>query len=104
MEKGEKYMETFNANILKEEEKYYIQIVGDDEKFNVKIPISEDEPNAVKSAFNLLIQRLKEGPYNIAMPEVKEDLFSQVANEYIKHLNKEIEDVLGEMRHYNLVE
>ena len=37
------------------------------------------------------------------MENVGEDLFSQVATEYITQLNREIQEVHGEMKHYDLV-
>ena len=37
------------------------------------------------------------------MTEVGEDLFSQVANEYITQLNREIQEVHGEMEEHGLV-
>lgn len=37
------------------------------------------------------------------MVEVGEDLFSQVTNEYITQLNREIQEVHGEMKQYGLI-
>jgi hypothetical protein len=65
--------------------------------------MSEDKPNEVKSAFNRLIARIKDGVFQIELTEVGEDLFSQVANEYITQLNREIQEVHGEMEQYGLV-
>lgn len=94
-------METIKAKVVQIEEKYFIKImVGDAE---IKIPLSEDEPNEVKSAFNKIITRLKDGIFQIELDEVGEDLFSQVADEYIKQLNREILEVYGQMREYGLV-
>ena len=36
-------------------------------------------------------------------PELAEDLFSQVANEYVTQLNREIQEVRKEMEGYGLV-
>jgi intergrase/recombinase len=58
----------------------------------------------VKSAFNKLIERIKEGEFEIELEEVGEDLFSQVANEYIMQLNREIGEVRDEMIQYGLIE
>jgi len=65
--------------------------------------MSEDKPNEVKSAFNSLIARIKDGEFQIELAEVGEDLFSQVANEYITQLNRDIQEVRGEMEQHGLV-
>lgn len=95
-------METLEATIVEIDEKYFIKIVNGADFIN--IPMSGDEPNEVKSAFNSLILRLKQGMFEIKMTEVSEDLFSQVANEYIKQLNREMVEVFGEMEQYDLIE
>ena len=98
----EKSMETISASVKVVDEQYFIEIeVGDG---NTRIPMSEDKPNEVKSAFNKLIVRLKGGKYEIKLENVGEDLFSQVAKEYIAQLNREIQEVHGEMKEYGLVE
>lgn len=101
MENEEKSMETIKANVERLEEKYFIKIVAGDAE--IKIPLSEDEPNEVKSAFNRIITRLKDGIFQIEMDEIGEDLFSKIADEYIKQLNREIQDVYGQMKEYGLV-
>jgi hypothetical protein len=66
--------------------------------------MSEDKPNEVKNAFNRLIARIKDGEFQIELNGVGEDLFSQVANEYITQLNREIQEVRREMVQYGLVD
>lgn len=61
------------------------------------IPLSQDHPNEVKSAFNKLIVRLKSGLFRIELQEPGEDLFSQVSKEYLEQLNSELKEVFGEM-------
>ena len=95
-------MEIFKATVINNESKYYIEI-KDIDSLIATIPISEDEPNKVKSAFNSLILRLKEGDFVIEMTDVGNDLYSQVSNEYINQLNREIGEVFSEMEHYNLL-
>jgi len=95
-------METFKATVINNESKYYIEI-KDIDSLIATIPISEDEPNKVKLAFNSLILRLKEGDFVIEMTDVGNDLYSQVSNEYINQLNREIGEVFSEMEHYNLL-
>lgn len=102
MESGEKSMETIKATVVELEEKHFIKI--DIRGEEIKIPISEDRPNEVKSAFNKLIARIKEGEFEIELKDIGQDLFSQVANEYIVQLNREIQEVRGEMKGYGLVE
>lgn len=95
-------METISAKVIKNEEQFYIEIdISSEEK--VLIPMSEDKPNEVKVAFNRLILLLKDGLFEIVLTDVKGDLFSQVANEYINQLNRELGEVYGEMDEYNLL-
>ena len=101
MESEEKSMETIKAEVMHLDEKYFIAIEAEDH--TIKIPMSEDKPNEVKIAFNRLIARIKDGEFQIELDEVGDDLFSQVANEYIKQLNREIQEVHGEMKQYGLV-
>jgi len=101
LESEEKSMETIKATAKQVDEKHFIEIVDKDN--TIRIPMSEDKPNEVKSAFNKLITRIKDGEFQIELDEVGEDLFSQVANEYITQLNREIQEVHGEMKQYGLV-
>ncbi len=95
-------METVKATVVELEEKHFIKIESGDEEIN--IPISEDNLNEVKSAFNKLVVRIKEGEFEIKLEDIGQDLFSQVAYEYITQLNREIQEVRGEMEEYGLVE
>jgi hypothetical protein len=101
LESEEKSMETIKATVVQVEEKHFIEIEA--ENHTITIPMSEDKPNEVKSAFNRLIARIKDGEFQIELAEVGQDLFSQVANEYITQLNREIQEVHGEMEQYGLV-
>ena len=95
-------METIDAVVEEVGEKHVIKIgAGEDE---IRIPISEDSPNDVKSAFNKLLSRIKKGVFQIELQDVEEDLFSQVAKEYMAQLNREILQVHDEMKEYGLVE
>ena len=93
-------METIKATVESLDDKHFIKIETGGEE--ISIPMSEDNPNEVKSAFNKIITRIKGGEFQIKLEEVKEDLFSQVANEYIIQLNREIQEVHGEMKEYGL--
>ena len=94
-------METINANVVEDEGKYFIRM--EDEGNTIRIPMSEDKPNEVKSAFNKLIARIRKGQVQVELTEVGDDLFSQVASEYITQLNREIQEVHGEMKQFGLV-
>lgn len=101
MEREGKSMETIKATVVEIEDEHFIKLeTGDDE---INIPISEDKPNEVKSAFNKLIVRIKDGEFEIGLEDIGQDLFSQVANEYVTQLNREIQEVRGEMKDYGLV-
>ncbi|WP_278470607.1 hypothetical protein [Gimesia maris] len=94
-------MEAIKATVENSDEKYFIKIESGDEQ--IRIPMSEDKPNDVKSAFNKLIARIKDGEFQIELEKPSDDLFSQVAIEYILQLNREIQEVYREMEHYNLL-
>ena len=94
-------MVTLDATVECVEEKYFLKI--NVEQGPVTIPLSDDNPNAVKSAFNKLVQRIKIGEFTIKLDMVGEDLFSMVANEYLAQLNREIQEVHSQMQEYGLV-
>jgi len=87
--------EVLKAFVRAEEDNYTLEIELGDEV--ATIPLSQDQPNEVKCAFNKLIVRLKSGLFRIELQECGEDLFSQVSKEYLVQLNSELEDVFGEM-------
>ena len=63
-------METVEASVVEEDDKHFIEIAI--VKETVWIPLSEDKPNQVKSVFNKLIERIKEGAFEIQLEEVGE--------------------------------
>jgi len=97
-----KSMETIRAEVVQIEEKHFIRIKNTDEE--ISIPLSDDKPNDVKSAFNQLILWVKEKKFEVELGDVGTDLFSQVAKEYIVQLNREIQEVRGEMEDLGLVD
>jgi hypothetical protein len=99
--KGEEYMETIEAEVVVLDDKHYIQINATP---SISIPISDDNANTVKSAFNLLIQRLAKGSFEITLKDAEKDLFYHVASEYIQQLNNELRDVYEEMTQYGFVD
>lgn len=95
-------METIKARVTEHDEKHFIEI--QDVIETITIPISEDKPNDVKRAFNRLIERIKAGSFEIELEDEDESLFLDVAREYIIQLNREIQEVRGEMIELRLVE
>jgi hypothetical protein len=102
LEREAKFMETIKATVTEVDGKHYIEIHCSDEFCNISL--SEDNPNEVKKSFNKLIEVLKEKKFQIQLEEIENNLFSQVANEYINQLNREILEVHGEMLDYGLIE
>ena len=94
-------MVTIKATVENLGDKYFIKLKTGGEE--ISIPMSEDKPNEVKNAFNKIITRIKVEEFQIKLDEVRDDLFSQVANEYLTQLNREIQEVRGEMKQYGLV-
>jgi hypothetical protein len=95
-------MVTISASVVQSDGKHFIHI--DEGGAKISIPISEDKPNEVKSAFNKLIIRIKEGNFQIQLADDGDDLFSHVAKEYLTQINKEIQEVRHEMQQYGLLE
>ncbi len=93
-------MESLDAKVVSVDDKVFIQVGLDSE--GIRIPISEDKPIEVKAAFNRILSRLKKGSFSIQLQETGNDLFSQVSNEYIIQLNREIQEVFGEIERYQL--
>lgn len=101
MESEVKFMETVEARVLKDGEKHFIEIGISNEK--IQIPMSDVNQNEVKKAFNKLLAKIEKGEFKIELKEVGEDLFSQVAGEYIKQLNRDIQKVYDEMKQNGLL-
>ncbi len=94
-------METYDASVINEEDDWFLvlSINGD----SLRIPLTKDEPLAIKSVFNDLILKLKEKEFEFKIQEPGDDLFSQIAKEYIKQLNTELKSVFKELSDYGLV-
>jgi hypothetical protein len=93
-------MQTVKATVAQIGEKHVIKFELEDGP--VLIPMSEDKADDVKSAFNKLIVQIKKGEFQVTMEVAGDDLFSQVANEYIKQLNREIVEIRAEMKQHGL--
>ena len=94
-------MVTLEATVECIDDKHFIKI--NVEEAPVTIPLSDDNPSAVKSAFNKLIQRIRIGEFTIKLDKVGEDLFSMVASEYLNQLNREIQEIHSQMKAHGLV-
>lgn len=94
-------METLNAMVENADDKYFLRIKV--ESGDVVIPLSDDNANAVKKAFNKLIQRIREGEFKIQLDKEGDDLFSMVAKEYLTQLNKEIREVHSQIKEFGLL-
>lgn len=94
-------MEVLKAAVENAGDKHSLRIMI--ESGDVVIPLSEDNANAVKSAFNKLIQRIREGEFKIQLDKDGDDLFSMVAKEYLTQLNKEIREVHSQIMEYGLI-
>lgn len=94
-------METLKAMVENADDKYFLRIKV--KSGDVVIPLSDDNANAVKSAFNKLIQRIRDGEFNIQLDKEGDDLFSMVAKEYLTQLNKEIREVHSQIKDFGLL-
>jgi hypothetical protein len=94
-------METLKAMVENAGDKYSLRITV--ESGDVVVPLSDDNANAVKSAFNRLIQRIREGEFKIQLDREGDDLFSMVAKEYLTQLNKEIREVHHQIKVFGLL-
>jgi ABC-type molybdate transport system ATPase subunit len=94
-------METLKATVENAEDKYSLRIKV--ETGDVVIPLSDDNATAVKSAFNKLIHRIRDGEFKIQLDKEGDDLFSMVAKEYLTQLNKEIREVHSQIKEYGLL-
>ena len=101
-EKEVRYMDRYEAKIEVENDNHFLCLIAGTAE--LKIPLTEDNPNAVKSVFNDLIVLLKKGKFEFYMTNIEDDLFSQVSQEYITQLNQELSEVFSELNHHGLIE
>jgi hypothetical protein len=94
-------MEATKAKVIQVGEKHWLTIETRDGE--IRIPLSDDKPNDVKCAFNKLLTHIKTGTFKIDLEGVGDDLFSQVAKEYVNQLNKDIPMIRTEMVKRGLV-
>ena len=103
MEKEVKFMETKKATIenRKEDKVYLVLVVGTGV---VKIELTADNPNNVKTAFDEILKELKNGLFEFKLEDETQDLFHHICEEYIKQLNSEIKSIFNELVEYGLAE
>ena len=94
-------METFNAEITREEQKTVLVLKG--RSNNHEIVLTEDNPNNVKTVFNDLLKELKDGEFEFNLIDSKSDLYHQISKEYITQLNSELLSVYQELKDYELL-
>ena len=95
-------METKKATIKREENNTYLVLeVGETP---VNIILTDDNPNNVKSAFNLILKELKKGLFEFKLEDDKSDLYNNICVEYLKQLNAEIQAIHNELVEYELTE
>lgn len=94
-------METLEAIVENVDDKYSLRIKV--ESGDIVIPLSDDNAIAVKSAFNKLILRIRDGEFKIQLEKEGDDLFSMVAKEYLTQLNKEIREVHKQIKEFGLL-
>ncbi len=102
LEREEKFMEMYNASVINKDDNWFLvlSISGDD----LSIPLTQDEPLAIKSVFNQLILKLKENEFEFNFQDTGNDLFTQIAKEYIEQLNRELRSVRNELSDYKLIQ
>src|SRR5690606_30268238 len=96
-------METIEieAELVSSDQAQFIQINAAPQ---IRIPVSDDNANDVKTAFCALLQLLKSGPHRIVLKESKQDLLFFVATEYLNQLNQELQAVHEEMERHGFTD
>jgi hypothetical protein len=100
-EKEEKYMETHNASIERKENSATLKLVLGAEE--LKIVLTEDNPNEVKSVFNKLLSHLKNGEINFHLTDETDDLYFHICKEYVTQLNAELKSTHAELKDNGLL-
>lgn len=69
----------------------------------LKIVLTEDNPNEVKSVFNSLLANLKNGEIDFTLIDTTEDLYFHICKEYITQLNAELKSTYTELKDNGLL-
>ena len=95
-------MELNKATIKREDTSaHLLLLVGERE---LKITLTDDNPNTVKGVFNDLLKELKKGPIQFELEDEASDLYHHICAEYITQLNAELTTVYGELEEFQLIE
>lgn len=95
-------MEIKKATIKREELNTYLVLdVGNN---LIQITLTDDNPNNVKSAFNLILKELKKGLFEFELEDEGSDLYNNICIEYLNQLNSEIKTIYAELEEYELTE
>ena len=95
-------METKKATIKREEQNTFLILeVGENP---INIILTDDNPNNVKSAFNLILKELKKGLFQFELEDDSSDLYNNICIEYLIQLNSEIKAIHTELEEYELTE
>jgi len=101
LEKEVKYMETYKASIIRGDQNTILALQMGDNRYD--ITLTDDNPNNVKSVFNILLLKLKDGVYKFELEDSTEDLYYHICSEYISQLNSELSSVYKELEDYDLL-
>jgi hypothetical protein len=97
-----KFMENKKATIQREEDSTHLVLqVGEKQ---LKITLTDDNPNMVKSVFNDLLKELKKGAFTFELEDESEDLYHHICSEYLTQLNAEMVTVYRELGEFKLIE
>jgi hypothetical protein len=96
-------METYNAKIDRKEEGNVSLLleIGTNE---LSILLTEDNPNAIKSVFNRLLQILKKGEIEFVLNDEIDDLYTHICREYLIQLNNELSSTFSELKDNGLLD
>jgi hypothetical protein len=94
-------METFKATIIRGDQSTVLALQLGETRYD--ITLTDDNPNDVKSVFNKLLQKLKDGQYSFELDDTTEDLYYYICKEYISQLNSELSSVYKELEDYELL-
>ncbi|NMH26526.1 hypothetical protein [Flavobacterium silvaticum] len=95
-------METKKATIRRDAANAFL--VLDVSNAPLEIILTDDNPNNVKSVFNVLLKELKGGAIEFELEDDKEDLYRHICTEYISQLNGEMKAIYQELDDYDLLE
>jgi hypothetical protein len=102
LEKGVEFMATYKANIeRKEDDSVSLKLILGLDEFS--IVLTDDSPNNIKSVFNQLLVKLKDGEIEFELVDEKEDLYTHVCKEYLTQLNAELASTYSELKDNNLL-